>query len=83
MNSVQNLLLLEGTSDINNFRKTWSGLSGVKGMWSMGKLYYAYHLYYGAMNNQERIAPNKALQIDNLEASQIGVPLRSTLRQFG
>jgi len=49
----------------------------------MGKLYYAYHLYYGAMNNQERIAPNKALQIDNLQASQIGVPLRSTLRQFG
>jgi hypothetical protein len=26
---------------------------------------------------------NKALQIDNLQASQIGVPLRSTLRQFG
>ena len=71
MNSVQNLLLLEGTSNINNFRKTWSGLSGlsgVKGMWSMGKLYYAYHLYYGAMNNQERIAPNKSLQSDNLRA---------------
>ena len=32
------------------------------GMWSMGKLNYAYHLYYGAMNNQERIAPNKLLQ---------------------
>ena len=27
--------------------------------------------------------PNNAVQIDNLQASQIGVPLRSTLRQFG
>ena len=28
-------------------------------------------------------SPNKAVQIDNLQASQIGVPLRSTLRQLG
>ena len=40
-------------------------------MWSMGKLYYAYHLYYSAMNNQQRIAPNKAMQFDNLRAVQL------------
>ena len=34
-----------------------------------------------SLNKQN--AHNKALQIDNLQASQIGVPLRSTLRQLG
>ena len=32
---------------------------------------------------KDKYAHNKAVQIDNLQASQIGVSLRSTLRQFG